>query len=369
MKVLLWSELFWPAVGGIEVLTAQLLPALEARGHQFRVVTSSYLDLPADDALGGIPIERLPLRQAVEEQNPVEVMRLRQTIAAIRAEYEPDLEHLFGIGTTLLFQREVSAHRARPYLITLQNALPEQVTRERDGLVQHTLRDAAWVVACSEILLENSRRIVPDIADHSSAIVNSVAVPALEPGPLPIDPPSLLCIGRLNQQKGFDVALDAFALFAERYPAVRLRIAGDGTDRQVLIEQARDLRLAGRVDFIGLVPPAKVPRVLDQATIVLMPSRWEGLPVLAVEAAMMGRPIVGTGVDGIPEVVLHERTGLIVPPEDPAALAAATTRLLDDLDEAAVMGRAARAHATAAFSLEVCADAYDALYHRFSTQR
>ena len=89
-------------------------------------------------------------------------------------------------------------------------------------------------------------------------------------------------------------------------------IAGNGTDRAQLERQAAELGLREVVDFIGWVAPDKVPELINSATIVLMPSRWEGLPSVALQASMMARPVLATSVGGLPEVVVHGETGLLV---------------------------------------------------------
>ena len=97
---------------------------------------------------------------------------------------------------------------------------------------------------------------------------------------------------------------------------------------------------------------------------VLIPSRREGLPVVAIQAAMMGRPIVATRVSGLPEVVVDGKTGWLVEREDSEGLAKAISFLLDHPKVAARMGRAAQQHARELFSPQRCVDAYDALYRK-----
>jgi glycosyltransferase involved in cell wall biosynthesis len=92
--------------------------------------------------------------------------------------------------------------------------------------------------------------------------------------------------------------------------------------------QCASLGLTERVRFLGY--RRDVPELLEAADVVVLPSLYEGLPLVAIEALAAGRPMVATEVDGTPEVVIHERTGLLVPPANPLALAAAIERLLDN---------------------------------------
>ena len=176
--------------------------------------------------------------------------------------------------------------------------------------------------------------------------------------------PRLLCLGRLIPAKGFDMALTAFSTLTGRYPDVRLTIAGDGAVRGELERQAADLGLADAVEFTGWVAPDQIPALLNTATIVLMPSRHEGLPIVAVQSALMARPIVATRVSGLPEVVVGGQTGLLIEKDDSQSLAQAIAYLLDHPETAQRMGREGRRHARAVFDWERCVDAYDTLYRR-----
>jgi glycogen(starch) synthase len=181
-----------------------------------------------------------------------------------------------------------------------------------------------------------------------------------------MDAPKLLCLGRLCNEKGFDLALNAFASVIDRFPHARLIIAGDGPERALLEQQATRLGLNKAVDFSGWVSPEQIPALLNSVSAVLMPSRWEALPLVAIEAAFMARPVVATRVGGLPELVVHERTGLIIDKEDSGTLAEAMVFLLIHPNRATELGQAARTRAQDIFSLRRCIDAYDALYHKLA---
>ena len=116
--------------------------------------------------------------------------------------------------------------------------------------------------------------------------------------------------------------------------------------------------------FVAFGFSVLVPALINTATMVVMPSRREGLPLVALEAALMARPIVATRVGGLPEVVVHQQTGLLVEPENSDALAEAITFLLDHHETATQLGQAARQRAQEVFGWERCVDAYDALYRK-----
>jgi glycogen(starch) synthase len=363
MRVLLWSELFWPYVGGAEVFAARLLPALHDRGHEFLVVTShDYLELPDEASFGGIPVRRLPFRAVVARRDLAQLRALRAEVAALKHAFAPDLVHANGLGPSLLFHLLTRAAPPAPWLLALhQEVLPDQVGRA-DTLLHQALASASRIVACAEAVLAQARQVAPEIAGRASVIRNAVTVPAAMPAPLPFAPPRVLCLGRLVPAKGQDVALTAFAGLRRRFPALRLVLAGDGTARSTLERQADALGIADAVDFLGWVDPAQLPALLNTATVVVLPSRREGLPLVAVHAALMARPVVATRVGGLPEAVIDGETGLLVDPEDPPGLAAAVAWLLERPRDAERLGRAARARAREVLGWKRCVNAYEAIY-------
>ncbi|MCO5165515.1 MAG: glycosyltransferase [Planctomycetes bacterium] len=141
---------------------------------------------------------------------------------------------------------------------------------------------------------------------------------------------TVLFLGRLAVQKRVDVLLDAFARLGGD---ARLALAGDGPLRRALEERARDLGLGGRVAFLG--QREDVLALHRAARVVVLPSEGEGLSNVLLEALASGTPVVATDVPGTREVVTPEVEALLVPPNDPAALAAALGRVLDDPDLAA----------------------------------
>jgi len=160
----------------------------------------------------------------------------------------------------------------------------------------------------------------------------------------------LLVAARLEPQKGHRVLLDALPPVRRDFPNVRLVCVGDGELRGALEQQARDLHLDDIVRFIGYQP--NIPEWLGLADVSVLPSFFEGLPLVAIESLAAARPMVATAVDGTPEVILDGQTGLTVPPGDPDALAKALTRLLRDPELRRRLGQAGRSFVLEHFTQE-----------------
>jgi glycosyltransferase involved in cell wall biosynthesis len=153
-------------------------------------------------------------------------------------------------------------------------------------------------------------------------------------------------VARLSEQKGHRYLLEA----AARIPEAQFAIVGDGELRADLERQARELGVDERVRFTGT--REDVPALLASFDVFAFPSLFEGLCLAVIEAQVAGVPVVATPVGGIRETVVDGQTGLLVPPRDPDALAAAIRRLLEDRDAAGRMAAEARVRARERFSLQ-----------------
>lgn len=152
----------------------------------------------------------------------------------------------------------------------------------------------------------------------------------------------LLFVGRLRLRKGVEVLLEALAELREWMPSPPLWIAGDGEHRAALEARVRELGLGNRVRFLGRCSPEEVRTLLGEAWAMVVPSIYEGMPLVVLEAMEAGTAVVASAVSGIPEVVVDGETGWLVPPEDPAALARALAEVVADPSEARRRGAAGR---------------------------
>jgi glycosyltransferase involved in cell wall biosynthesis len=164
--------------------------------------------------------------------------------------------------------------------------------------------------------------------------------------PMPADPVAAF-VGRLERVKGIDVLIEHWPDVAARVPGARLVVAGEGPLAAAMRRRVADLGLDDRVTLVGHLPRTAVRDLLDRSRCLVVPSRSEGLGLVAIEAACRARPVVGSATGGIPETVADGRTGILVAPGDGGLLAEAVAALLGDADRAAAMGGAARRAAQA----------------------
>jgi glycosyltransferase involved in cell wall biosynthesis len=185
---------------------------------------------------------------------------------------------------------------------------------------------------------------------------------ALHPGPGDRPRDELLFVGRLDRQKGAEVALAALAALAGPGAELPLRVVGTGPEEAALRRLAGELGVAGRVRWDGQLPQDRLADRYRRAAALLVPGRDEGLGLVAVEAQLSGAPVVAAASGGLLDVVADGRTGRTFPPGRPDALARTVEAVLADRDGTARMAEAARELAAARFGTAAAARTYAAIY-------
>jgi starch synthase (maltosyl-transferring) len=226
-------------------------------------------------------------------------------------------------------------------------------------------------VCVSQGVLEFSRKVAGLKAQRLIVIPNGIdaslfddtsAVRRTQLG-IPEDAHLALFIGRLDPQKGIRDLLKAAEIVIPQCPAWHLVLAGDGPERAWLLKQtATRSLLAGRVHWLGV--RGDIPRLLRSADVLVLPSLWEGMPNVILEAMAARRPVVATGVAGTNELVCHRETGWLVPPSNPDELGAALVDAALNPQRCVTLGLQAYKRVLSRFSLNRTVLAYDELWTR-----
>jgi phosphatidylinositol alpha-mannosyltransferase len=348
----------WNAAGGVQVHVRALTERLQARGHEVVVVTP--VAGPADDAyvrVAGRPL-RVPYQGTVA---PVcfSVSSIRRIGAVLRA-FRPELVHAhepIAPSTAMV----ATLRAGVPIVATFHSHV------ERSRLFDAAaplLRIVSRRIAVRIAVSEASARFIGDRLEGEFRIVpNGVDVEAFARGTPPADVPlgrRMLWVGRLDPQKGFGVAVGAFARLAPEFPDLHLLVAGDGRDRDAVEGLPPGVR--SRVVMLGTVPHGLLPAYHAAADAFVAPALGqESFGMVLVEAMAAGVPVVASDIAGYREVVHHEEDGLLVPPGDSEALGFAIRRVLQDPDLSARLRRAGRARAER-YSWDVVTDQIEAIY-------
>jgi len=228
--------------------------------------------------------------------------------------------------------------------------------------MRRVLARARAVTAVSSWLARTTEGLAPGARAHVAPMpvpVDRFAAPT--DTDVPRD--GVLFVGRLNAQKGVADLLDALA---QTSSAVRCELVGDGPDRDALRTRAMALGLEARLTWHGALPAEALPALYRRAAVTVMPSREEGLGLVAVESQLCGTPVIGYDSGGLPDVVSPSAGGTLVPVGDIPGLAAAIDRLTGEHAEAQRLGELARDHVLQVFSPQHVAARYLELYRNTS---
>jgi glycosyltransferase involved in cell wall biosynthesis len=259
------------------------------------------------------------------------------------------LETFAGLALYLCAFTVPSAKR----ILTLQ-------TTNRNFLKGFIICSADHVTAISTALITIARDLGRSNVTH---IPNGIDITHITDHPKV--PGRILFVGRLEKMKGVDTLLHAFA--AINHPQAHLHIVGAGSERRNLEKLSRELQLGSRITFTGFIP---VPQVYDEfakAEIFCGLSRSEALGNVFLEAQAAGCAVIGTQIGGIPDIVRHQKTGLLVPPNDHNAAHSALTILLNNSYLRAEYSQAGRTYAQH-YDWELIAEKYSIIYDSYSLE-
>jgi glycosyltransferase involved in cell wall biosynthesis len=363
-------------VGGAEVLLAGLVRELTRAG----LARSAVCAFSGDEADPGLvdDVRRCAERLTLAPQSRLYDPRVVGAVFRAALSFEPDVvhSHLSGANVT---SRLVATVLRRPHLVTIHTIpgprsednpprrIAEGLTARLSTLIAApSSQVAAGYAAARRVPLERLR-VVPNapIATPPPPGFDRTALRTrlLDAGSGPL----VVCVARLEPEKGIDDLVTAAALIRAKLPGLRVLVAGGGSDRRRLERRIEDARLGRTVELLG--PRSDVGHLLAAADAFCLPSRYEGLPLSMLEALDAGLPCVVTAVGGVPDVVDDGQTALLVPPGQPRQLAARLERVLADPALAERLGRAGRDVVRERYSLPMIARRYADLYEELADGR
>jgi glycosyltransferase involved in cell wall biosynthesis len=368
---------------------------LARRGHRVTVVTPGNSSMPAQESFDGVDVVRFPMELPVDltygrvAQTRVNLMgkvarvavmahyleaQFRATVAVAR-ERGADVIHAHWAIPTGPAAVSAARRLGLPSVITMHGGdvyvNPEQgydfPTRwyVRPAL-RWTLRKAGALTAITEDCRQHALRAgAPTRSVH--LVFNGTDLRRFSPAPAGgVDPrfgPSMIFACRqLFPRKGIRFLVEAAAQLKPRFPDLKVVVAGDGFERPELIALAERLGIARDVTFLGWVPNSELPQYYRAAALSVIPSLEEGFGIPAAEAMGCETAVVASDAGGLPEVVEHGVTGLIVPRGDASALAGAIGELLADPARRQRMGHAGRERALRLFDWDRSAEQFEQIY-------
>jgi phosphatidyl-myo-inositol dimannoside synthase len=340
-RLLVLTADFPPARGGIQLHVHRIVTGLEA--FDVRVVAPVSSGAQEFDAGGRLRVRRVG---GAAGSSVTRVAALNASALLEAARWRPHLT----LSAHIVTSPAAAAVRRMFGAPTVQYFYAKEIAG-KPRLARFAARNARASVSISSYTSGLLSGIGAPV-DRLSLIPPGVDVPA-DPSSLPCERPTFVTVSRLaDRYKGHDVLMRSLALMRERIPDVEWVVIGDGPLRPELEGLARQEGVADSVRFLGAVSDEVRDGWLRRAHLLAMPSRLpgegaagEGFGIVYLEAAGVGKPVVAGAVGGALDAVLDGQTGLLVDPTDPAAVAAAITRLLLDGELAARLGEAGRVRA------------------------
>jgi glycosyltransferase involved in cell wall biosynthesis len=363
---------------------ARIAEGAAARGHGVEVIAPHTPGTATEETIGGIRLRRFRYGPDVLERVAYTGnLHGRTLVSPLAALGFPGFLWAFGRAVRTAIDRfmpdVIHAHwwlpggwfasRGRvPYLLTCHGS--DVRLLERGGLLRRLAQPAfgraARITTVSNFLAEDIRRLLPGL--EAPVLVTPMPVDVagfLAGAAVPkVHPPRILYAGNLVSSKGVDVLVRAAALLERQGVAWQLKVLGEGPARSGLEALARDLGIASKVTWGAFVPQAQMAAEYGASTVTVLPSRGraEGLGLTLVEALLAGCAVVGSAAGGIPEVVQHERTGLIARDGDASDLAIQIQRLLTDADLRQRLTTAGKEHVVRNYSPEAAVDRFLEIY-------
>ena len=387
MKVAHLATRYPPGPGGVERHVAELVPRLASCGHTVDVFTSDlYREYPWERLPAGVPreertafgaVHRLPVWSLPGDLHYTFFWNLGRTLERAR----PEIVHAHTYGThQVAVARRHHRRFGTPFVLTAhfhpRSSMEGGRTRRRirsfydRRLAGPIVRDAAYLIVQTreeERLVRGLGLALPPVAiippGYSAPPALAVGSPSFRER-FRIDGPYLLFVGRLASNKGLLDLVEAFAALCRGDPAARLVLVGeDGGMGKSVDDRTASLGLSGRVVRLGHVADdALLASAYRDARATVLPSEYEAFGLVLLESLAQGTPVVASRVGGIPEVVEDGRSGLLVPPRDPAALAGALERLWSNPELGRRLGEFGRTEVVPRYTWEVAADRIDRLY-------
>ncbi|MHB8647973.1 MAG: glycosyltransferase family 4 protein [Thermomicrobiales bacterium] len=365
-------------VGGLERAVADVCSALSDRGHHVTLVTATPTQRDVDssilrvDELIAVPWADFPLlrRGGVPDRlvhYPRFVRRVTEALKARDTVFDAAIGHGAAaaafiplIDTGQVRRLLINPHGMEEFSATgLKRAL---LTPQR-ALVRRAARHAGRAIALDAFLVPEVMRNLVLPRERVAIVPNGIDVARVDrlTGPvLPPDdgPPVIVSLARIEPNKGLAVLAAALGLVREQLPAGwRWLHIGDGAARPRVEEAIRRAGVAAQTTLLGRLPDVELHRTLAAATLFVHPTRYEGSPLVVLEAMTHRLPVIASAVGGIPDKVIPGETGWLVPPGDPAALGAAIRSALSQPPAILrAMGERGRARVLAHFSLTQVVD-------------
>ncbi len=342
---------------GDSVHTIRWVKGLAKRGFTITVITLG------EEPIAGIETINLPVGRSRSRGYFRHLGKIKKLVNKLR----PDLIHAHystGFGLWGYYSK------FHPYLISVWGSdiigFPDNFIKRI--FLRKILTSADFITATSNYLKKQTLRLYPQLESKISIIPFGVEIPEAFADRKSDDIVRLVYIKKHEKIYGPDVLLAAMQKVIRIKPSIHLTLAGRGSMTAELRQQSKQLGIENSVDFCGFINSDEISSFLSQYDIMVMPSLQESFGVAVLEASAVGLPVVASNIGGVPEVLISEKTGILVPPGRAEKLSQAIIRLAENAELRRTMGQAGRKMVAEKFRWEVSLDKMAELYERLVSE-
>lgn len=347
---------------GGEVWMLRTMGELQNRGHHVTLLCRPGTELAERAERQNISTHRIKI---TGDFNPATILKIarflkQNRIDVILTNMDKELR-LCGMAAKLTDHPPVISRRGIDYPLKNKihyrlsyNWLANQVVANSQSTKKALLRNAPWLNPDRIQVIYNG--LNPENYDeaHTHDLREELKIPS--------GVPLVGFVGQLDERKGFDALLPAFQYLTTISPDAILLLAGTGPLENQIKTFAKENQLENNIKILGF--RNDIPNLMRTIDLLVLPSWWEGFGIVLIEAMAAGKPTITTAVSSMPEIVTHEKTGLIVPPHDRQALATALEKIITNPQLARQMGESGQRDVLDRFTLEKMVDKYEALFYQ-----
>jgi glycosyltransferase involved in cell wall biosynthesis len=351
VKVLHILPNYFPHLGGIETLMYQYFKMQKDDSkYEHAILTLKRNNQSSAERTPGVShLDEIDMSDFQDFQDTLQpTLRVISKLRKVISEQNPSIIHVHGILELSVFAAKIGRELGIPVIFHFHGS----VTIENMKVLNPILPFIQNVLAVSQA---TRLSLLPYFSSdiQIKLLVNGVE----DVGGKPVTnsqsaEPKLLIAGRIEQEKGFDVAIKAFGIILKKIPSIRLLVIGTGSQLNYLQTLSNDLGISMSIDFLGAQKNEEVISLIDQSILVLVPSREiEGFGIVAIEAALREVVVIASDIGGLSHTIENGKSGFLVKAEDPIALAEKVMELLQDPFSLKLIGKYARIRALRQFSM------------------
>jgi len=342
VKIAILSS-YYPLIGGAEVFAQEVAEYVATKVGEADVITlHPDKSLSKFELINNVTVHRIGVSRIGYLRFLGGFLRLLWHVLKLNKARNYDLIHSVQDGIFCYVGTCVKRLTGRPHLITIQGGnISAGFKNDLSGkilckLQKWSFKNADWVHVISRSLAQESERLG---AKNIAVLPNGINSRLFKPmdkekirRKYSLSPKEkiVVSVARLAPVKGVDCLIRAIGLLVENISALRLIVIGDGKQRMELEQLIDQLHLNNKVQLLGFIPHEQILEYLNMADVFVLPSRHEGLGIALIEAMACGIPVIGSNVDGIVDLIEHEKNGILFPPNDEKELARALDKLLQD---------------------------------------